>query len=825
MYESTSSDSRGRLLALLVVCFYILFTLLVNSHSLMVAWPGVFCLQLGLFSPLIWLLWQVAGQKRLILLGNQLDLLILILIIALLISTLGAVFSQTAIWYSFMPLGYISSLYALHNRLAISQKPQKLLFFQGYLSLAFIIVSLVVWTTATLLPELGKINELASFQVALSFDFSLLEMQNWAPLGHQNYVAGYLILAIPLLLGLAGVEEKQRRWIWWTGVILGLVDLYTTQSRAGWLGILSGGIVGVLILLTRSRKQAYTVIPLLLGGLALLTVVSPRVVNIIQAIGRGDVVEKFAYRLINWQVGLSMFKEHPFFGVGLGNVPLLYQKHLPVWGGRESELAYQLHSTPAQLLAEMGIWGILLYLGAIAWLLYMGWRLLRQKLNLANPEFILVVAIYCAFLGYLVVSIFDYQLDNIAISGIIIIFTAYLSRILPPSKPPVIQIKQIKLLLSVYIAVLIAIVIWVLPVQRAWLHSHQGFTALTADKFPTFVSNLERSHQLVPWEAYYPYQLGWNIGDYALTNAREELIPEAQKWLQAGIDTLPYWEFGYSNLAWLSLNRQPQLATANFLEAAQLLPLKRGLFYGLGLSLLAQGQNQAAVEAITLEALRDPLFITSPMWRSPQIQPLYHQITQRLLNQYNLFLEQDPTHSQYWRQCRGSLYWWLGDFNLARQDWQKYGNSLSKKVLDLSLNPDKIEQLAPDSLPLIIQAWLQTQQRLPLLQQAWIEVTRSALTPELEIALLESMNQADSLHQWLTQTSPPWRYRRQRLGFNLVSRHLDGVAPVDFPTVIENVAVTQWFADLFPSPATAIWLEIRLQPLREELLNLLETKE
>lgn len=111
----------------------------------------------------------------------------------------------------------------------------------------------------------------------------------------------------------------------------------------------------------------------------------------------------------------------------------------------------------------------------------------------------------------------------------------------------------------------------------------------------------------MPWEPYYSYQLGWNLGNLGLQTSdpqqRQALLTAAIDWFKKGNQVSPYQEFGHSNLAWLLMFAgDPQSASQEFARSARLFPAKRGVFYGLGLSLLAQGKSDLAVEAITLEA-------------------------------------------------------------------------------------------------------------------------------------------------------------------------------------------------------------------------------
>ena len=840
---SASQTSEGRLLAILTACFYGIFTLLPDSHSLMVAWPWVFLWQVGLLCPVLWLLWLLWHQRKFPYLGHGLDWFIGLAVIGLIISTVFAEFPNQALWYSWLALCFIAALYALNSWLNTPGRRYRLLVGQGYLSLAFIIASLSLWTSQTLMPELTRLESLEQYGVNLSFDFSIIELRNWAPIGHQNYVAGYLLLCLPLLVGLSILQKGWRRWLWIAGVGLGLLALYTTSSRGGWLGLVVLGIVSLGILLFRSRIPRYWLGLGSLGILAILILLAlgnNRIRTLIMTLLSGQGDGELAYRMITATVGWRMGSSHPWSGVGLGGVPLLYQEYRPVWAGREAELAYQLHSTPVQLWAEMGLWGIIPGLGAIALLIYL---LLRRWLRQSptnqteQTDQILLWGIYGGLLAYGTISLTDYQLDNICISGTLVIYLACLASMFrienseSARRRKYVEDGRIHYSFTALagLGIVLAMIIWLIPVHRAWQLSSQGFIALSQDDLGTFVERLSRGQQLAPWEPYYPYQLGWNLGNLGLqigdAQKRQQLLKEGISWLQKGIVISPYWEFGRSNLAWLLLRDNPEAAMEEFARSVQLIPAKRGVMQGLGLSLLAQGKVDLAIDAIALEGLRDPLLITSPIWRSPRLKSVYPQVTDRMAAKYTELLQQysqPGAFNAYLHQCRGGLYWWKGDLAAARADLETYGTPLSKLMLELAEGkslPEKLSKLPSSAEILAISAWLNPSQRSELLQQAWIKATQTVLPPETEQDLLTGMKNSISFEQWLKQNAPVWRYRRQRSGFGVLSRHIDGSTPTDFLIVVENVAINTWFAQLLPSPTYDPELDLALQPYRDNLLQ------
>ncbi len=842
----SKENSEGKIIGLLVAAFYVLFTLLPDSNTQVVTWSWVFLWQVGLICPVIWLLWQLWQQQGIQILGQKFDWVAGSVIITLILSSAIAAFPNQARWYAWAGLCFVAALYALNNWLAgAPQRRYQLLVVQGYLNLAFIVLSLGLWTSQILLPELNRLNQIRQqYGVNIPFNFSTVELRNGFPLGHQNYVAGYLVLAIPLLIGLSIIQTRWRRWLWVAGVILGLIDLYSTSSRGGWLGFIVFMIASFIVLLLRSDLPRHW---LSLGGigvlaaLTILVLANNRLNTLISGVFTGSAGGgELAYRTITATTGWKIGSSHLAFGAAPGSVPILYQQYRPTWAGREAELAYQLHSTPAHLWAELGLLGIAALIGAIALLIYNGVKWIRavssSKSTTLYSDQIFVWSIYGSLLAYGITSLTDYQLDNICISGTLIIFIAVLATIfrstlaITPRSP---FTPQTSLGLTLCgLGILVAVGIWLFPIHYAWNLSSIGFANLSVQEvtkepqqksklIDTFVQDLTKSHQLAPWEPYYPYQLGWNLGDLGLqTNdpkQRQALLTAAIDWFKKGNQASPYQEFGHTNLAWLLMFAgDPQAASQEFTRSAQLFPAKRGVFYGLGLSLLAQGKTDLAVEAITLEALRDPMIITSPAWKSPQLQSTYRQVSDRLEAKYTTLLQQPSTLTNYWQTCRGGLRWWQGKFKAAQSDWEISQNTLGLQVLELAAGKTISPQASNNGA---ITAWLEPANRQKLLQQAWIGATGAVPPPQLVQEFLTGMANSQNFNGWLKQNAPTQQYRRSRAGFGPLSRHNDGPAPVDFLPVVENAAMTNLFQTLLPATLYNPGLDFALQQWRNLLLK------
>ncbi|PZO52669.1 MAG: polymerase [Phormidesmis priestleyi] len=825
-----STSLLPKAIALATITFYTFFTLLPNSNSLMVKWPWVFLWQFGLMLGPIALLFQL-WQRSFRRLGSRLDWLAGAWCSVLVLSATFAQFSHQAIWYSWAAICNIAFLYVLNSWLTSANRVRYLLIFQGGLSVIFSGLSLISWFFQTVRPYQQTLQQLKSYGIERSFDLEILTLRNWHPIGHQNYVAGYLLLALPLLFGLAFSQRGWQRIAWLGGFALSLVTLYSTASRGSWFGL----VASLAVFISLSVWQYPQFRKLLLGSgligfgaIALWGVSSDRIRPLFTALFNHNASGAAPYRLITNATGWYMGQDHPILGAGLGSVALLYQKYRPAWAGTEAELTYQLHSTPAQLWAELGIAGALLTLITLTTVSYLSWRCCKNTSRtdqasaatseIASTPSLVIIGIISGLVGYSVYAITDYQLDNICISGTLIIFIATLifhSRHHSnpsPATPRSHSFYQRTVLAGA--GVLAAVSLWLYPVHRAWMLSSQGFLALQQNDFASFVIYLTKAHELAPWEPYYPYQLAWNLGELAYQSEdaqqQETLRQESVDWFKKANALSPNQEFGYSNLGWLLVNSDPHAATQNFLKATQLVADKRGAFFALGYSLLKENKPELALQAMVNELLQQPALLTSPIWRSPELAAFYPQVLTSFENELNRRLAEANTEESAARfnQLLGSLSWWQGDFDKARMAFEKVPTPLNQAILALAQThlgeKVEIEVSEETAAGSAIAAWQNPKGAERSLFKSVLLSMPSDFVPvvsDIDRAaneLKSAMVQSASFHEWVTQKAPIHQNRNQRLGFGTISRHIDGPLPSDFSAKTQSSLEMILLNNLFP---------------------------
>ena len=130
----------------------------------------------------------------------------------------------------------------------------------------------------------------------------------------------------------------------------------------------------------------------------------------------------------------------------------------------------------------------------------------------------------------------------------------------------------------------------------------------------------------------------------------------------------------------------------------------------------------------------------------------------------------------------------------------------------------QLEKISDSPIQSLLAAWFNPEKRQENLQKAWLQTNQSEIPAQLLQQLTASMENAPNFAQWL-YNAPAIPYRRERLGFGVVNRHIDGKIPSDFYLVVENSAIATWFKSLYLSPVYAPSVDTALQPQRDMFLE------
>ena len=292
---------------------------------------------------------------------------------------------------------------------------------QEGLDLRKLLVAVIIASTSVAL--LGIIQYYGLFGQRRIAD-SYGELQTPSTIGHNNFAAAFIIMAIPATLAL--LASAGRAWAVAAHSASLFVQLYyliITASRGAWTGLSLGSLFWVawafvLPALRRSKRpkrshKAIVIVLPLLCAVVTLVVASPstRALVLDKAASMINFNDKpIQFRLLTWRSTLSMIAEHPF-GVGLANYEMAYppyrspEEHRITGRFKKVEHA---HNEYLQTTAELGVYGTVAFLFLIVSFFRAGASAARNAR--AREDRLMLQAIVVGQLAVLVHSLFSFPL-------------------------------------------------------------------------------------------------------------------------------------------------------------------------------------------------------------------------------------------------------------------------------------------------------------------------------------------------------------------------------------------------------------------------------
>lgn len=182
--------------------------------------------------------------------------------------------------------------------------------------------------------------------------------------GDPNYytISALLVLPIAVLL----LRVRQPVWERWfcigsIGLVLGGVTV--AASRGGMLGL--GAAMLLVLWRSRARSRNLVVAGAVVGLVVILSPGGARLLNPTYSDR-----ESTDTRMALWMAGARMMVENPLSGVGAGN----FKERAAQYGRAGENLDYVAHNTYVEIGAELGLPGLVAFLG----LLVSTWRVLER---------------------------------------------------------------------------------------------------------------------------------------------------------------------------------------------------------------------------------------------------------------------------------------------------------------------------------------------------------------------------------------------------------------------------------------------------------------
>lgn len=225
--------------------------------------------------------------------------------------------------------------------------------------------------------------------------FPELATRVYATLDNPNVLAGYLVLVIPVALGLLWAHPGYSRKVVYlalTGVLT--LCMILTFSRGGWLGLV------MALLIFAALKEPRLFILLLLLAFISPFFMPPVVADRIASIGSLEDTSN-AFRVTIWVAVLRMITDFWLTGIGLGLTVFsrVYRDYMIA--GTPAQHAHNLY---LQIIIEMGIAGLLAFL----WMMAAGISRALKCIRTDDRLSFVLAGIIGALGGHLLHSLFDY---------------------------------------------------------------------------------------------------------------------------------------------------------------------------------------------------------------------------------------------------------------------------------------------------------------------------------------------------------------------------------------------------------------------------------
>ncbi|MGH2920758.1 MAG: O-antigen ligase family protein [Gaiellaceae bacterium] len=200
--------------------------------------------------------------------------------------------------------------------------------------------------------------------------------------GDPDFFAAIQLVVVPLVLVLASeTKDRRTRLLLYAGLMAILASIFTSLSRGAFIGIV---LLGILFIasrperLFRSRQEkaiALVIVAIGMIGFFSRPFLREQVVDRAQTIYAPETQEDKtgSGRTNIWKAAARTAGENPFFGVGYGSFKYISEElilHTPgidleVYGDRSEGDNYAAHQTYLGTAAELGLTGLVLYLGVL----------------------------------------------------------------------------------------------------------------------------------------------------------------------------------------------------------------------------------------------------------------------------------------------------------------------------------------------------------------------------------------------------------------------------------------------------------------------------
>jgi O-Antigen ligase len=270
------------------------------------------------------------------------------------------------------------------------------------LGIAWVLVFLLV----TSFDRLRRIIFIQTFCVVVVCGIAIIKGHNLPRLegalggiySNPNDLAFAIVLTLPFALAFMVTSRNAFvKVLWLCGMLLMMLALFMTASRAGFIDLIISGCV-TLYYFAIKGKRLYLLVATALVGVVLMGSVGGKLYDRFAALEGGSATEQSAYgsyeqRKFLMVRALDGIEHYPILGVGIHD----FESYSGVW--------HDVHMTYLQICVEGGIAVFILYL-MFFWRAFKNLKALRQKKNLDPGTVLFIGALHSSLIGFAVGACF-----------------------------------------------------------------------------------------------------------------------------------------------------------------------------------------------------------------------------------------------------------------------------------------------------------------------------------------------------------------------------------------------------------------------------------
>ncbi len=255
-----------------------------------------------------------------------------------------------------------------------------------------------------------------------------------ATISHLNFLGGYLLLVLPLIIGVSFTARGRALVFGLAGAaVVALTFLYVGSMGAA-MGLLAEALLAVGLVGGGTLPRAAW--RLSLCGLGLALVIAAGVI-VPKALARSVAL---ATRVATYQVGVAAVAERPLLGFGANGYPSQFSRLEQKIFGREREDLHQAgvrlsaHSSFIDVMVERGLLGLAAFVALLGTILATGIKAYFRSSDLETR--VLLLGLVAALSGFIVQAFTENLFSYSKVAAIFWILAAVVVHLSQPGKLP-----------------------------------------------------------------------------------------------------------------------------------------------------------------------------------------------------------------------------------------------------------------------------------------------------------------------------------------------------------------------------------------------------